>query len=235
VIDSRLRRAYLSDMSYGPEQFAEEFAVSRETMARLRAFDAQLLDASERHNLIARSTIDQRWDRHFRDSAQLWRYFPTNTRSFADIGSGAGFPGLLLAAFGAERGISASLIESVGKKAAFLGEAAVAMGLSNVQVIPDRVENYRGQKPDVITARALAPLVKLLGYASAIAAENTLLIAPKGQDVEGELTEAAKSWHMELEREPSITNPGSSILLVRKIRPKVSASPPAPKRKRTSP
>ena len=222
-------------MSYGRDEFAREFAVSRETMARLDAFDAQLIDASGRHNLIARSTIEQRWDRHFRDSAQLWRYFPPQARAFADIGSGAGFPGLVLAALGEERGISATLIESVGKKAAFLVEAANAMGLSNVRVIPDRIERFSGPAPDVITARALAPLVKLLGYAAGMASKNTLLIAPKGQDVEGELTEAAKYWHMELEREPSLTNPGSTILLVRQIRPKAAAPSPSGKRKRTSP
>jgi 16S rRNA (guanine527-N7)-methyltransferase len=222
-------------MDYGRDDFANEFAVSRETMARLDAFDALLIDYNARHNLIARSTVEQRWDRHFRDSAQLWRCFPPQARSFADLGSGAGFPGLVLAAFGADQGISSTLVESIGKKAAFLSEAIAAMGLANVRVIPDRIEKYSGPAPDVITARALAPLVKLLGYAAGMAGKSTLLIAPKGQDVEGELTEASKYWHMEVAREPSITHPGSTILLVRQIRPKAPAATPTRKQKRVSP
>ncbi|MFN3959202.1 MAG: 16S rRNA (guanine(527)-N(7))-methyltransferase RsmG [Parvularculaceae bacterium] len=204
---------------YGPADFAAEFGVSQETLARLHAFDACLLDWSARHNLIARSTIEDRWDRHFRDSAQLYRLIPPDARRLVDLGSGAGFPGLVLAAMGAPR-LEVTLVESIGKKAAFLTAAAAAMGLSTVRVIPARIESLKVRTPDVITARALASLSTLCGYAVEIGGEKALCIFPKGQDVEVELTEASKYWHMTVERRASLTSPGSTVLLITGLRPK---------------
>jgi 16S rRNA (guanine527-N7)-methyltransferase len=206
-------------MPYAPTDLAAEFNVSRETMARLEAFDACLLDWSVRHNLIARSTIEDRWDRHFRDSAQLFALIPKTARTLVDLGSGAGFPGLVLAALGAPR-LQVTLVESIGKKAAFLSAAVEAMGLATVDVVPARIESLRLKKPDVITARALASLPKLCAYAYEIGGETSLCIFPKGQDVEVELTEASKYWHMRVERRASLTNPGSTILMIDTLRPK---------------
>ncbi len=205
--------------SYGPADFAAEFGVSPETMARLEAYDATLLDWSARHNLIARSTIEDRWDRHFRDSAQLFALIPPAARTLVDLGSGAGFPGLVLAAMGAPR-LEVSLVESTGKKAAFLASAAEAMGLRNIRIIPARIESLTVKAPDVITARALASLAKLCGYAFEIGGETALCIFPKGQDVEAELTEASKYWHMRIERRASLTSPGSTVLMIDTLRPK---------------
>jgi 16S rRNA (guanine527-N7)-methyltransferase len=207
-------------MPYSPADFAAEFELSRERLAKLEAFDAALLDWSSRHNLIARSTIEARWDRHFRDSAQLFALIPPSAKSLTDLGSGAGFPGLVLAAMGERRGLAVTLVESTGKKAAFLSAAAAAMGLSNVRVIPARIESLKAAKPDVITARALASLSKLCLHAYEIGGETSLCLFPKGQDVASELTEAAKSWHMETEQRPSLTSPDSAIVLIRKLRPK---------------
>jgi 16S rRNA (guanine527-N7)-methyltransferase len=206
-------------MPYAPTDLAAEFNVSRETMARLEAFDACLLDWSARHNLIARSTIEDRWDRHFRDSAQLFALIPKTAKTLVDLGSGAGFPGLVLAALGAPR-LQVTLVESIGKKAAFLSAAVEAMGLSTVDIVPARIESLRLKKPDVITARALAGLPKLCAYAYEIGGETSLCIFPKGQDVEVELTEASKYWHMRVERRASLTNPGSTILMIDTLRPK---------------
>ena len=206
-------------MTYTPAAFAAEFNVSRETMARLEAYDACLLDWSVRHNLIARSTIADRWDRHFRDSAQLYPLVPKGARTLLDLGSGAGFPGLVLAAMGAPD-LQVTLVESTGKKAAFLAAAAEAMALGNVRVVPARIESLKVRKPDVITARALASLLKLCGYAYEIGGETALCIFPKGQDVEVELTEAAKYWHMAVERRASLTSPGSTVLMIDQLRPK---------------
>lgn len=197
---------------------AERYGVSRETLARLEAFDRKLLASP--HNLIARSTVGDRWERHYADSAQLFALIPATARKLVDMGSGAGFPGLVLAAMGAERGLQVTLIESTGKKAAFLAEAAAAMGLENVRVLNSRIEAVKLSPPDVITARALAGLPALLGLAAAMAGPETLLILPKGQDVGVELTEAAKSWHMEVEKRPSDTSPDSSLLLIRNLTPK---------------
>ena len=202
-----------------PEEFASAAAVSRETMSRLEIMDQTLIAHLSRHNLIARSTIDDRWRRHYLDAAQLARLFPTETKTLFDFGSGAGFPGLVLAAMLVENDVSVTLIEATGKKAAFLSAAADAMGLTNVTVIPKRIESFApSDVPDIITARALARLDKLLGYAAGIAGKSTRLFFSKGQDVEGELTEATKYWHMEVIRHKSITSPGATILEIGKLR-----------------
>lgn len=214
---------------FGPADFAAELSVSRETMRRLAVFDALLLDACLRHNLIARSTIADRWRRHYLDGGQLFALLPKSARTLFDLGSGAGFPGLVLAALGAERGLQVTLVEATRKKAAFLAEAAGAMGLHNVAVLPERIESLNAPPPDAITARAVAPLAKLLDYAHGVAGKDTLCIFLKGLDVGVELTEASKSWHMEVETRDSVTNAGARILLVRKIAPK------APKGRRAKP
>lgn len=202
-----------------PEDFAAASSVSRETLRRLKSYDAILLDWSARHNLVARSTLPDRWRRHYLDSAQLFPLIPARARTLVDLGSGAGFPGLVLAAMGKERGLAVTLVESIGKKAAFLRAAAQAMDLDNVAVVPQRIESLEISPPDVIVARALAPLAKLLAYAHEIAGEKTLCLFLKGQDVEAELTEAAKSWHTETVKYPSATSAGSTILAVRHIVP----------------
>jgi len=182
-------------------------------MDRLEAMDRVLAEWSARHNLIARSSIEGRWKRHYLDSAQLAALLPGGIKTLADLGSGAGFPGLVLAALLAEKDVHVTLIESTVKKAAFLEAAARAMGLSNVAVIPGRIESITlPAPPDIITARALARLDKLLGYGAGIAGKNTRYFFSKGQDVEVELTQAAKSWHMEVIRHQSITSPDATIL-----------------------
>lgn len=207
-------------MSYGPRQFALEYGVSRETSDRLAAFDSLLLEWSARQNLIARSTIESRWERHFRDSAQLYPLLPAAARTVADFGSGAGFPGLVLAAMGADSALTVALVESVSKKAAFLRAAVEAMGLTNARVLHERAEKVELPRQDVITARAVAPLSELLSYAGRVAQEDTVLFFPKGQDIEGELTHAAKYWHMVVERRPSVTRSDSTILVIRRLRRK---------------
>ena len=203
---------------YGPEDFATEFGVSRETLAALKHYDEALLAAQL--NLISKNTVADRWERHFRDSAQLARFLPDSAIEIVDLGSGAGFPGLVLAAMGKESGWRVTLVESIQKKARFLRETAASMALSNVLVIPERIESITISPPDFITARALASLVKLLGYAHEIADKNTICLFPKGQDVVGELTEAAKYWHMDVEQVPSMTSTESSILICRNLKPK---------------
>ena len=205
--------------------------VSRETLERLLEMDRVLMDWSSRHNLIARSTIDERWRRHYLDSLQLVPLLPASFKSLADLGSGAGFPGLILAALLEDRQVSVTLIESVGKKAAFLNAAGEAMGLSNLKVIPARIESLKlDPAPEIITARALANLSKLLGYGYGIQGQNTKYFLLKGQDVGFELTEAAKSWQMEVIRHPSATHSEATILEIGNLE-RVS-EPPANHRRR---
>lgn len=207
------------DRAYGPNELAAEFALSPATMDRLAAFDRVLIDWSSRMNLVARSTIADRWARHYRDSAQLFALLPRGARRLLDLGSGAGFPGLVLAAMGADQGLKVTLVDSIQKKAAFLRAAAAAMGLE-VEVRAERIESLQGKKPDAITARALAPLPKLLGYAAAFADETTHLILPKGQDVGAELTEATQSWQMRVTQTPSLTQEGAAILTITGLKAK---------------
>ena len=176
-------------------------------------------------NLVAASTIADRWRRHYLDSAQLFALIPPGARTLVDLGSGAGFPGLVLAAMGAERGLEVRLVESVKKKAAFLAEAAAAMALTNVVVHADRIETLRIPAPDVIAARALARLPMLLAHAHEIAGKATLCLFLKGQDVGVELTEASRYWQMTVESVPSATSAGSRILVVRQLRPKSGKVP----------
>ncbi len=203
----------------GPVKSIED-GLSHEILERLKRYDAILLEWSERHNLIARSTIPNRWERHFLDSAQLYDLIPPSAKQLVDIGSGAGFPGLVLAAMGAERGLNVQLIESTGKKAAFLQAAAEAMELKNVQVIPTRIEKASVGPVDILTARALASLPKLCAYAHGITQKNTTLIFPKGINAQEELTEALKSWRMEVVQRPSATDPSATIFKITNLSPR---------------
>ena len=195
------------------EEFAAATKVSGEVMDCLLAMDRTLIDWASRHNLVARSTIDDRWERHYLDSAQLVPLFPEGITSIVDMGAGAGFPGLVLAAMLAPKNVTVTLIESTGKKSKFLIAAAEAMGLKNIKVIPERIESVKlDHAPDIIVVRALARLDKLLAYGAGIQGKSTRYFLLKGQHVDEELTEATKSWHMDLIRHKSMTNPDGAIL-----------------------
>ena len=201
-------------MLLGPEDFARQTNVSRETLARLKAYADLLVAWNEHHNLVARSTLPDLWHRHFLDSAQLEPLIPPGTRNLADLGSGAGFPGLVLAAMRPE--IAVTLHESTGKKCAFLTAAAEGMGLK-LAVQNTRIEALPPKAFDVVTARALAPLPLLLSYAKPLTGPNSVCLFLKGQNAGSELTEAHKSWNMETSQVPSKTDPSGAILVVRKL------------------
>lgn len=195
-------------------------SVSRETWARLDAFVALLLERQQRMNLVGASTIPQLWTRHVADSLQLLRLAP-DARLWCDLGSGAGFPGLVIAcALAAENGAQVHLIESVAKKANFLRDAAQALGLPAI-VHNRRIEEFtRANRVafDVVTARALAPLDRLLTLANPLLKTGAVALFPKGQDVEAELTPASKSWKIGAELVPSNTDPHGRIVLVRHVK-----------------
>jgi len=199
---------------FGPEEFAAQTHVSRETLARLTAYADLLIDWSARHNLVARSTLPDLWQRHFWDSAQLAPLIPPEARTLADLGSGAGFPGLVLAAMRPE--LAVTLHEATAKKCAFLSAAAERMGL-HVTIENARIEDLPRRPHDVVTARALAPLPLLLSYAWPLRAPNGVCLFLKGQNVGSELTEAHKSWRMEASQQASLTDPSGAILVVRKL------------------
>ena len=197
-------------------------AVSRETTARLDRFAALLLDWQSRMNLIAASTVPTLWTRHIADSLQLLAVAP-QARKWADLGSGAGFPGVPIACVLADQARSeVHLIESNQKKAAFLREAVRATGapaIVHAERVADFARNFRG-KLDAITARALAPLPELLSIAYPLLKNEAMGVFPKGQDVEAELTQATKCWSIQASLVPSRTDPKSRIVVIREAKPK---------------
>jgi 16S rRNA (guanine527-N7)-methyltransferase len=211
------RHANALPPEFGPEEFAQATGVSRETLMRLKAHVGLLGEWNERHNLVARSTMVDVWCRHVWDSAQLTQYIPDDARNLADLGSGAGFPGLALAILLRDRPRFRSvLFESTGKKADFLRLAATAARV-DVEVRNARIEDGKPERFDIITARACAPLTKLLGYAQPFQAKGTVNLFLKGQNVEAELTEARKIWKMKVERHQSLTDSSGTILEIREL------------------
>jgi 16S rRNA (guanine527-N7)-methyltransferase len=203
--------------SFGAEDFAARTDVSRETLARLKAYADLLVDWNARHNLVARSTLPDLWRRHFWDSAQLAPLIPDTARSLADLGSGAGFPGLILAAMRPD--LAVTLHEATTKKCDFLEAAADRMGLS-VTIQNARLEDLPRQSFDVVTARALAPLPQLLRYAQNFVGLNGVCLFLKGQNVGAELTEAHKYWNIKPSQVPSQTDPSAAIVIVREMGPR---------------
>jgi 16S rRNA (guanine527-N7)-methyltransferase len=201
-------------MSFGPNDFAAKADVSRETLARLKAYADLLTDWNARHNLVAKSTLPDLWHRHIWDSAQLAPLLPPAAGTLADLGSGAGFPGLVLAAMRPD--IAVTLHEATAKKCAFLRAAADRMGL-HVTIENARMEELPRRAFDVVTARACAPLPLLLEYAHSFVGPNSVCLFLKGQNVGSELTEATKYWKMEVSQVASQTDPSAAIVTVRKL------------------
>ena len=201
--------------SFGAEDFARETSVSRETLARLKVFVALLEEWNARHNLVSKSSLTDVWRRHVWDSAQLAPLIPASAKTLADLGSGAGFPGLVLAILRPE--LSVTLFEATRKKADFL-KAAAERVRARVEVRNERMEEAEPKVFDIVTARACAPLEKLLSYAQLFSGPNTICLFLKGQSVEAELTQTHKSWRMKALRHPSLTDPSGSILDVRELR-----------------
>jgi 16S rRNA (guanine527-N7)-methyltransferase len=193
--------------------------VSRETLTRLDGLVELLLQWQRTTNLVAASTLPNLWTRHVADSLQLLPLAP-HARRWVDLGSGAGFPGLVIAAVLADRpGAEIQLVESNNKKAAFLREAARRMSVPAV-VHAVRVEDFveKSRTPvEAVTARALAPLVTLLRLAHPLLRSGAPGLFLKGQDVEAELDEATKYWDMSAELVASKTNARGRVLVVRNL------------------
>jgi 16S rRNA (guanine527-N7)-methyltransferase len=213
-------------VSFGADDFAAKAGVSRETLARLEAYADMLADWNARHNLVAKSTLPDLWQRHFWDSAQLAPLIPPGARTLADLGSGAGFPGLVLAALLPDMAVT--LHEATTKKCAFLRAAAERMGVP-ITVANARMEDLPCRPFDVITARACAPLPRLLEYAHSFVGPNSVCLFLKGQNVGSELTEATKCWNMKLSQVASQTDPSGAIVIVRELGPRHVASPQTPR------
>jgi 16S rRNA (guanine527-N7)-methyltransferase len=200
-----------------PAEFLAPYNVSRESMARLSDYVNLLLKWQKTMNLVGASTVGDVWRRHIQDAVQLTRFLSPPC-AVADLGSGAGIPGLVLALLD---GFEAHLYESNGRKAAFLREAIRLTGARAV-VHEGRLEDLgRGQGlplADWVISRALAPLPKLLGYAEPFLAGCAGCLFHKGQDVDAELTQATKYWRFLATKHPSDCDSRGVILELREVR-----------------
>ena len=197
---------------------AADLNVSRETFEKLELLERELRRWQAIKNLVGPATLDRIWDRHIVDSLQLLDLAP-DAGTWLDLGAGAGFPGLVLAIAGAERGLQVHLVESNSRKCAFLRHIARLTGAS-AKVHEARLETvvpgFVG-KADVVSARALASLPLLLDWTEPLLKAGTMGLFPKGRDAEIELTEARKKWTFEAEILPSTTDPEARILRITSI------------------
>ena len=193
--------------------------VSRETFDHLEHYADLLRAANATQNLISASTLESLWERHILDSAQLTRFEPAAAASWVDVGSGAGLPGIVVATL---TDGPIALVEPRRLRAQFLDECLDCMGLRpRASVHPLKIERVRG-KYDVITARAVAPLGRLLGMAHHLSHQETIWILPKGKNAKSELAEARGSWQCEARIEASCTDPDARILVLSKVKAKTN-------------
>lgn len=192
--------------------------VSRETLDRLALLESELRRWQAIKNLVGPATLDHIWDRHIVDSLQLLDLAP-EARTWLDLGSGAGFPGLVLAIAGHERGLKVHLVESNSRKCAFLRHIARLTG-AQATIHEARLETiipgFIG-KADVVSARALASLTKLLEWTEPLLKAGTMGLFPKGRDADIELTEAAKRWKFKADVLPSQTDSEARIIRITSI------------------
>lgn len=202
----------------GRELFLEEMRalrvdVSRETRDQLEALVYTLGRWQKAINLVGKATLAEVWTRHVLDSAQLLPLMPNDAKSLVDLGSGGGFPGLVLAAL--RPSLAVTLVESDARKGAFLAEAGRRMGLKKPpQIVVSRIEAALPVKADIVTARALAPLNQLLAWASPHRSAIGICLFHKGKGWQAELTEAMKDWDIQSEPFSSVTDRDAVLLRI---------------------
>lgn len=204
------------DLSADKKRALELTPVSNDVAALLDRLVELFMQRQQKINLVARSTIPELWSRHVADSLQLIALAPS-ARVWIDLGSGGGFPGLVIAcALAGQAGVRVHLVESTKKKATFLEETTRALGLPAI-VHAVRIEEFAAtfdERPDIVTARAVAPLDKLLELAAPLLKSGAKGLFLKGQDVEAELTHAAKCWTINSTLVPSKTNPQARVVVI---------------------
>jgi 16S rRNA (guanine527-N7)-methyltransferase len=190
-------------------------SVPRETIERLEAFVALLREEALHQNLVSSSSLEQVWSRHILDSAQLLRFAPDSAATWLDVGTGAGFPGLIVALLHRSR---VTLVESRRLRVEFLHRAAAIMGVTEkVEIFGGRVETLAPRPYDIISARAFAPLGRLFELATPFSEGGTIWLLPKGRGAKSELAEAQASWQGDFRLEPSVTDPDARIVVAERI------------------
>jgi 16S rRNA (guanine527-N7)-methyltransferase len=199
---------------FGSDAFAEQINVSRETLKRLTILVERLTQWQAKINLVSKSTLEDAWQRHVLDSAQLMSHLP-EPGPLIDLGSGAGFPGLVLALMGR---VDVTLVESNGKKCAFMGEVLRSTGAA-ATIFSGRIEDYSPSKPvRYVTARALTSLDNLIELSRPLLAENGTCLFLKGRGVEEELTVTREKWDIRVKKHPSISDSDGTVLEIDNIK-----------------
>ena len=196
----------------------EALDVPRETFERLKAFESLLREENARQNLVSRASLDQFWSRHVLDSSQLLRFAPPEASSWLDLGTGAGFPGLIVAAVHPGQ---FTLVEARKLRVEFLRRAAEVLALGDrVEILCSKVEAVPDRSFDVISARAFAPLPRILDRGVRFSTAKTCWILPKGRNARSELDEALRSWQGDFRLEPSVTDPEAQIVVAEGVKRK---------------
>ena len=197
-----------------------QYNVSRETFEKLATFVELLKKWNAKINLVSKNSLDEVWTRHVLDSLQLIKYIPEKTKYLLDIGSGAGFPAIVLAIIMQEKNPSAKwvLAESITKKTVYLNDVCMQLGLKNVRVENNRVENLRLRNINIITARAVAALDVLCGYAYACADKNTKCLFLKGRTYEDEIANARQKWNFDCNIHPNAYSSDGVLLEINNLR-----------------
>lgn len=197
------------------EEFAAAYGVSRETLERLDTYVGLLKKWSRAINLLGPIDDDELWQRHIADSGQLIEYLPSNAKTWLDIGTGAGLPGIVIAILAKDTlpGLKITLLDSDKKKAAFLREVSRRTSLS-VDILAERTEDIPPSDYDVISARAFAPLRRLLRHVEMISPGAGQLLLHKGKNIDAEIDEALLEWNIKAQTLPSRTDPEGVILQI---------------------
>ena len=190
--------------------------VPRETLERLEAFVAFLRTENEQQNLVSKTSLEEVWNRHILDSAQLVRFAPDNTGTWLDLGTGAGFPGLIVPLL---TPAAVTLVESRKLRVDFLTRAAAMLGVAErTTILCSKVEKVPNARFDIISARAFAPLGRLLELTERFAAPETRWVLPKGKNAKTELEAAESLWQGEFRLEPSLTDAEAQIIVAERVR-----------------
>jgi 16S rRNA (guanine527-N7)-methyltransferase len=197
------------------------YNVSRETIEKLKTYEKLVLEWNNKFNLVSKSSVPYIWERHIEDSLQLCGFITKSDKIMFDFGSGAGFPGVVIAIIAQELypDLKVSLIESIGKKANFLKVVNDEL-LLNMDIYNDRIEKLNLTKADVITSRAMASLEKLLEYSKPFCSNKTRLLFLKGERWQEEVREAEKKWRFDFTTKQSQTSDRGCVLQIENIRRK---------------
>lgn len=193
----------------------EKYNVSRETIDLLKTYEASLNEWQNKMNLVSKNSLPEAWNRHFEDSMQLFVLLPQGAEIVYDFGSGAGFPGMVLAVMAKEKTpyLKFKLVESIGKKTLYLKYVKEITG-ANVEVINERIENIKPEIADAITSRAMCSLTELLRYSRPFCGKKTKMIFLKGRNYKEELQIAKQEWNFKLEVLPSQESADGVILII---------------------